>query len=147
MPASGISLVDANVWLALAVDAHVHHQTAMNWFAGQAESTCAFCRLTQLALLRHLTNPKIMDSANVQTQNQAWGVYDAFVSDPRVIYLEEPAGLTATFKALTRGSRPAHKDWSDAFLASFAICSGLEVVRFDADFTRFRNLTLRRLHV
>jgi len=60
MPASGSSLVDANVWLALAVDAHVHHAPALNWFAAQAEGSRAFCRLTQLALLRHLTNGKIM---------------------------------------------------------------------------------------
>jgi predicted nucleic acid-binding protein len=67
MKASGISLVDANVWLAIALDGHVHHAAALAWFDGQAEGTCAFCRITQLAFLRHLTNPKIMGAANVRS--------------------------------------------------------------------------------
>jgi hypothetical protein len=29
MTASGISLVDANVWLAIAVDGHIHHSAAV----------------------------------------------------------------------------------------------------------------------
>lgn len=74
MTVSGISLVDANVWLAIAVDGHIHHAAAVMWFDSQAEGTSAFCRITQLALLRHLTNPKIMGAANVQTQS-AHGEY------------------------------------------------------------------------
>ncbi len=31
MTVSGISLVDANVWLALAVDGHIHHAAAVAW--------------------------------------------------------------------------------------------------------------------
>ena len=61
MPASGvIKLVDANVWLAVAFSGHVHHAPAKTWFEGQNDATCAFCRVTQMALLRHLTNSKIM---------------------------------------------------------------------------------------
>ena len=72
MTVSGVSLVDANVWLALAVDAHFHHATARAWFEGQPDESCAFCRITQMALLRHLTNAKIMGAANVLAQQQAW---------------------------------------------------------------------------
>ena len=85
MPASGNNLVDANIWLALAVDAHRHHAPALSWFAVQGDGSCAFCRLTQLALLRHLTNGKIMGPANVQTQEQAWRVYESLARDPRVV--------------------------------------------------------------
>ena len=61
MPASGeIKLADANVWLAIAFSDHVHHVTARDWFDRQTNDTCAFCRIMQLALLRHLTNPAIM---------------------------------------------------------------------------------------
>lgn len=145
MPASGNSLVDANVWLALAVDAHIHHALALRWFAVQAEESSAFCRLTQLALLRHLTNGKIMGAANVQTQEQAWRTYEALAADPRAVYLDEPSGLTAVFKSLSRTPQPAQKQWSDAFLAAFATCLGLEIVTFDADFARFPGLPVRRL--
>lgn len=55
MPASGgISLADANVWLAVAFSDHLHHATAKAWFEGQHDASCAFCRITQMALLRHL---------------------------------------------------------------------------------------------
>lgn len=145
MPASGNSLVDANVWLALAVDAHRHHAPALNWFAVQADGSCAFCRLTQLALLRHLTNGKIMGPANVQTQEQAWRVYESLARDPRIVYMDEPPGLTAGFKSLTQTPQPAQKRWSDAFLAAFAKCLGLELVTFDADFTSFTGLSVRLL--
>ena len=145
MPACGVNLIDANVWLALAVDAHAHHAAARDWFAAQADGSCAFCRLTQLAILRHLTNVKILGLANVQTQERAWHAYETLAADPRVIYLDEPPGLTAVFKSLTQTSQPAQKRWTDAFLAAFAMCRGLEVVTFDADFAGFKGLSVRLL--
>ncbi len=145
MKASGVSLVDANVWLALAVDGHIHHDAAANWFDGQAEGACAFCRITQLALLRHLTNQKIMGEANVQTQVEAWQAFEALSADPRVVFLDEPPGLTAIFKSLTQLSRPGHKRWTDAFLAAFAVGHGLEVATLDADLTSFPGLSVNLL--
>ena len=145
MTVSGTRLVDANVWLAIAVEAHIHHAVAAPWFDGQSQGTCAFCRITQLALLRHLTNPKIMGAANVQTQVEAWRAFETLVSDPRVVYLEEPRGLTTLFKSLTGLPRPAHKRWTDAFLAAFALGFGLEVVTFDADFSSFPGLSVQLL--
>lgn len=145
MAASGISLVDANVWLALAVDAHVHHRAALAWFDGQPAGTCVFCRLTQMAFLRHLTNAKIMGAANVLTQEQAWHAYEDLMADPRVTYVEEPAGLTSVFRSLTQSQQPAQKRWTDAFLAAFAMSLGLEVVTFDTDFKSFPGLSVRWL--
>ncbi len=61
MPASGvIDLADANLWLALVFSDHAHHGKAKAWFDAQPDGTCAFCRVTQMALLRHLTNSRIM---------------------------------------------------------------------------------------
>lgn len=145
MTVSGISLVDANVWLALAVDAHQHHHVALAWFDCQPEASCGFCRITQLALLRHLTNSKIMGSANVLSQEEAWQVYEAFSADPRVVFLDEPKGLAPAFRALSSGTTPAHKKWTDAFLAAFAICHSVEVVTFDADFQSLPGIKLRLL--
>lgn len=134
MTASGISLVDANVWLALAVDAHPHRVPAQAWFDCQPDASCAFCRVTQMALLRHLTNAKILGAVNVLSQQQAWQTYEALVVDPRVVYLHEPVGLTRTFKSLTQSEFPSHKQWTDAYLAAFAECLSLEVVTFDTGF-------------
>ncbi|MDB6033428.1 MAG: hypothetical protein JWM16_3766, partial [Verrucomicrobiales bacterium] len=83
MPAPGvIKLVDANVWLALAFSDHAHHVTAKEWFALRSEGSCAFCRVTQMALLRHLTNAKIMGTFT-QSQQDAWKHYDGFLRDAR----------------------------------------------------------------
>jgi uncharacterized protein len=138
-------LVDANVWLAIAVDGHAHHVPAVRWFDGQAEGTCAFCRITQLALLRHLTNPKIMGEANVQTQAEAWLAYEALATDPRVLFVDEPTVIGAVFKSLTQLSRPAHKRWTDAYLAAFATAIHAEVVTFDADFNRIPGVAVKLL--
>ena len=54
-------------------------------------------------------------------------------------------GLTAAFKSLTQIPRPAHKRWTDAFLAAFAQRLGSEVVTFDSDLTTFPGVTVRLL--
>ncbi len=136
MPASGIKLADANVWLAYAADGHQHHLQAKQGFDAQAESSCAFCRVTQLALLRHLTNSRIMGE-NVLTQAAAWVLYEQLQNDPRVIFLDEPSGLESTFRNLTQAEAPAHDRWTDGYLAAFAAASGRQLVTFDQGFRRF----------
>lgn len=143
MPASGvIKLPDANVWLALAFSDHVHHAKARVWFDGQSSGACAFCRVTQLALLRHLTNAKIM-GAFVQSQQDAWLNSDKFNGDPRVIFLDEPPGVEAAFRNFTQATSPLHGLWTDAYLAAFAIQTQSQLVTFDQGFNRFAGLDLR----
>lgn len=139
-------MLDANVWLALAVEGHVHHAAARAWFEAPArlDGSCAFCRVTQLALLRHLTNARIMGAA-VQTQAQAWACYEAFAADPRVIFLEEPGSIAAVFKALTQAAFPGHERWTDAYLAAFALAAKAEIVTFDTGFRGTDGLTVRLL--
>jgi toxin-antitoxin system PIN domain toxin len=145
MTASGISLVDANVWLAIAVDGHVHHATATNWFNAQPDGACAFCRITQLALLRHLTNAKIMGEANVLSQIDAWHAFEALAADSRVLYLDEPHGLGVVFKSFTQRSVPGHKRWTDAYLAALAATLSLEVVTFDTGLTGYAGVSVKLL--
>ena len=145
MPASGeIKLVDANVWLALAFSDHLHHGKAKEWFDPQGNGTCAFCRVTQLALLRHLTNTKIM-GAFVQTQQSAWKNLDKLMADPRIAFLHEPAGLEPAFRALTQATTPSHATWTDAYLAAFAVGHMAQIVTFDQGFSRFSGLDLQAL--
>ena len=107
MPASGeIRLADANVWLAVAFSDHVHHTQAKAWFEAQSDGTCGFCRVTQMALLRHLTNTKIMGQF-VQSQQDAWANYDKLANDPRVVFLAEPATLEYAFRNFTRVTAPS----------------------------------------
>ena len=145
MPASGgIKLVDANVWLALAFSDHLHHAPAKTWFTAQKDTTCAFCRVTQMALLRHLTNSRIMGSF-VQSQQSAWKTFDKLANDPRVVFLAEPVALEAAFRNFTQANSPSHALWTDAFLAALAIGSHAQLVTFDQEFRRFAGLDLQVL--
>jgi predicted nucleic acid-binding protein len=99
------------------------------------------CRITQLALLRHLTNSKIM-GADVCSQARAWQVNDAFAVDPRVIFFDEPAALETNFRSFTQSAESGHALWTDAYLAAFAIGCGFELASLDADFQRFTGLTV-----
>jgi predicted nucleic acid-binding protein len=94
------------------------------------DATFAFCRFTQLGLLRLLTAGAVM-SDEVMTQPQAWAAYDRWLKDPRVEFVDEPAEIETRFRALTRLRQPATKDWADSYLAAFATVGQLTLVTFD----------------
>lgn len=144
MPASGIKLLDVNVWLALAYSNHQHHAKAKAWFETQAEDTCAFCRITQMALLRLLTNTKIM-GPSIQNQLNAWKIYDQMQNDDRVSYLPEPPNLEQIFRTFTQKSSPSQSLWTDAYLAAFAVATGSQFITLDLGFDRFNGLDLFQL--
>ena len=132
MPPSTTSLFpDINVWVALTYEGHVHHAGAAAWFAElQSDAALAFCRFTQLGLLRLLTTAAVMGD-EVMTQPQAWAAYDQWLQDPRVRFVDEPSDLEPRFRSLTRRRQPATKDWADSLLAAFATAGGLTLVTFD----------------
>jgi predicted nucleic acid-binding protein len=54
-------LCDSNVWLALALSKHVHHSAAREWLGTVEEpASVLFCRATQQAFLRLLTNASVL---------------------------------------------------------------------------------------
>ena len=136
MPTSKTYLPDVNVWIALTFDGHVHHQAARRWL-NEIEETVAFCRITQMGLLRLVTNRKVMGEA-VLTQAQAWSDYDQFQKDPRVIFLNEPADLEDIWRGLTEQQNPKHS-WTDAYLLAFAKARDLAIVTFDQALTSVQN--------
>jgi len=122
---------DVNVWIALTSERHFHHAVAARWFAGLGEdSRLCFCRITQLSLLRLLTTPAVM-GPEVMNQPEAWQIYDRWLDDPRIAFLDEPAGLEPAFRSHSRRRRPAPKEWADSYLLAFAAVSGLKLVTFD----------------
>ena len=132
MPPSTTSLFpDINVWVALTYEGHAHHSNAAEWFSTVSrDATLAFCRFTQLGLLRLLTADAVMKD-EVMSQPQAWVAYDRWLDDPRVELLGEPAEIETRFRALTRLRQPATKDWADSYLAAFATVGELTLVTFD----------------
>ena len=122
---------DVNVWVALTSDRHAHHAVAARWFASLDEDArLCFCRITQISLLRLLSTQAVMGT-EVMTQPEAWQIYDRWLDDPRVAFLDEPYGLEEAFRDYSRRRIPAPKEWADAYLLAFAAVSGLRLVTFD----------------
>jgi toxin-antitoxin system PIN domain toxin len=126
-------LVDVNVWVALAYSLHVHHDLAKRWFETIGVDQAYFCRLTQLGLLRLLTNPHVM-GPNVMTQPRAWQTYDELDQDLRVSFLAEPEQVVSAMRQLTRAYRSGPNAWTDAYLGAFAKAAGLTIVTMDRGF-------------
>jgi toxin-antitoxin system PIN domain toxin len=136
MPKSSRSFLfpDVNVWIALTSDRHLYHVIAARWFASlDEESRLCFCRITQLSLLRLLTTQTVM-GPEVMTQPEAWQVYDRWLDDPRIAFLDEPTGLEHAFRSHSRRRSPSPKGWADSYLLAFAATSGLRLVTFDQAF-------------
>jgi toxin-antitoxin system PIN domain toxin len=133
-------LADINVWLALVFDAHVHHPSALDWFNAITDEIAAFCRLTQQGFLRLANNPNVF-GADAVSADEAWKLYDKTLSDYRVAYCEEPAGLETVWRKLTTGRSFSPKLWNDAYLAAFAETAAFEVVTFDRGFTQYKDVT------
>jgi toxin-antitoxin system PIN domain toxin len=134
---------DVNVWIALTWQKHIHHLAATGWFGGLREDArLGFCRITQLSFLRLLTTSAVMGS-DVRSQADAWGIYDRWLDDPRVVFLDEPAALEQSFRTHSARRDPSPKDWADSYLLAFASVSGLRLVTFDRSFRgRTQNLVL-----
>jgi toxin-antitoxin system PIN domain toxin len=136
MPKSSRSFLfpDVNVWIALTSDRHLHHIIAARWFASlDEESRLCFCRITQLSLLGLLTTQAVMGQ-EVMTQPEAWQIYDRWLDDPRIAFLDEPTGLEQAFRSHSRRRSPLPKEWADSYLLAFAAVSGLRLVTFDQSF-------------
>ncbi|MGQ0510099.1 MAG: TA system VapC family ribonuclease toxin [Betaproteobacteria bacterium] len=139
-------LPDLNVWIALSVDNHVHHDRARRYWreeGAQVPKIC-FCRQTVLGFLRLLTQPKLMGAATCSPA-QAAARYEALRALPEVALAPEPAGCEAAFLGYARTPGFPARLWSDAYLAAFARSAHLRLVTFDADFARFEGLACLRL--
>ncbi len=125
-----LNFLDANVYLALLWNRHIHSESAWHWFDQAEEEQFFFCRFTQLTVLRLLTNEKVMGS-DAKTMLQAWTVWDQLSADPRIKFLPEPEGFDGEFRTRSRLSIRSPKFWADAYLLTFASLLGLKVVTFD----------------
>ena len=72
-----------------------------------------------------------MGPREVMKQLAAWRAYDAWLSDNRIAFLDEPAQLERLLREHSQLSVAAPKDWADSYLAAFALASQLTLVTFD----------------
>lgn len=122
---------DTNLWVALTHAGHVHHDIARDWYASlETDARFHFCRFTQFGFLRLLTAAAVM-GPDTMTQAEAWTIYDRWMADDRVGFLEEPPGVERRLRALTRLKTASPKTWADAYLIAFADASQATLVTFD----------------
>lgn len=131
-------LPDVNVWLALCSDRHEFHGVAIDWLAGVLEPLY-FCRLTQMALLRLLTNPKVMGE-DLRSPEQAIDVYRELTSDERIQFAPEPSGVESLWFSLMTIPLANGSTWTDGWLAAFSLAHGSRLVSFDSGMRRWTRL-------
>jgi len=127
---AGSNFLDANVWIALLWERHVHFERAREWFDNADDEELLFCRVTQMAVLRLLTTEAVM-GVDTRSMAGAWTAWDQLAADSRIVYMAEPAGLDREFRARSRLSSRSPKVWADAYLLAFAAAAGATLVTFD----------------
>jgi toxin-antitoxin system PIN domain toxin len=141
-----VNLPDSNVWLALALSAHVHHRAAREWLESVEDpGTILFCRATQQSFLRLLTHAAVLAPyGNPPLTNvEAWNAYGSLIADDRIVLqATEPARLESRWRQLALRETASPKLWMDAYLAAFALAGGCRLVTSDRSFRQFDELDL-----
>ncbi len=139
----GDDLPDVNVWLALAVMQHPHHDAAAAYWKNLTGRSIWFCRITMLGLVRLLSQPKVMGEQALSL-TQAMAAYHQFAALPEVGLQAEPADCGDQLQRFLSTDTPARL-LTDAYLAAFAVSARMRMVTFDKDFDRFLGLDCLRL--
>ena len=124
-----MKIPDVNVWLAAAWSRHSQHVQAKNWVDAE-QGELAFCRITQMAFLRLLTNPAVTGT-DALSRRQAWEVFEKLIADPRIRLIGEPLGLETLWTAFSKRPDKSHLLWTDDYMAAFAQAADAELVTFD----------------
>lgn len=122
-------LMDVGAWLALVYEGQPRHQAVLAWKA-RTDDALVLCRVTQMSLLRLLTNPAIM-AEDVLTRVQAWTVLDGLTSDSQVAWSSEPAALEPLWRSFSARDEQSHKLWTDDYLAAFALAGSIPFATLD----------------
>jgi uncharacterized protein len=125
-------LPDVNVWIALSWELHAHHEVATGWFNNlPAEDRIYFCRISQMGMLRLLTNPAVLSKSAVSTA-EAWEIFDEWVVRGGVEMLDEPANVERNFRRDSRLHSGKGSHWTDSYLLSIASQYDVRLVTLDA---------------
>lgn len=103
------------------------------------------CLPVRMALLRLLTNVRVMGSSTLQPE-QAWNVLDQLLNDPRIRWIDAtPSAHDSNWQSNIAGREPSPDLWTDAWLAAIAQATDCDMVTFDRGFRSFAQLKLRLL--
>ena len=138
-------LLDASVWIPLSAPEHVHYLRARRYWDEESRDDLAFCRVTALALLRHLTNAKILRRCIFGWRLRHGKALETWLAVPRITLLAEPPGIDEILAKWAGKLNLRSGHWTDAYLAAFALASGCRLVAFDDDFHRYPGIEFLHL--
>ena len=121
-------LADVNVFLALLWPRHVHHTAAQAWFAAQGHRNWATNSITQIGVLRLLTNPAITGGAVNATTALETLAEATRHANHRFWPLDRP--VTALLNGGASGLI-GHRQWTDLILLRQAAERKGKMVTFD----------------
>ncbi len=138
-------IADVNVLLPVLTEGHAHREPALDWWESCDDGDVGLCLPVRMALLRLLTNARVMGSGTLRPE-QAWEAVAQLIDDPRVVLVEQaPQTHGEHWEANIAGREPSPNLWTDAWLAAFAQATDCEMATFDRDFRSFSGLKLRLL--
>ncbi len=77
--------------------------------------------------------------------DQAWEASTAWLRDPRIAFMDEPATLQQAWQRFGCVRTVSPKLWMDAYFAAFARAADLQLVTTDKAFKQFKGLDLHLL--
>jgi toxin-antitoxin system PIN domain toxin len=98
--------------------------------------------MTQNSFLRLISSEAIFREDAVSNR-EAVAIYARFRSDPRIGWIDEPAGLEAVLLKAATYRSPPPKRWMDAYLFACARLSSAEIVTFDRGFRQYESEGLK----
>jgi predicted nucleic acid-binding protein len=75
----------------------------------------------------------------------AWQNYLDWRMQPEIEFVPEPPGIEAVITDWYRSGLATAKNWTDLYLAAFALTAGLRLVTFDSDFQKLPGIELLHL--
>lgn len=127
-------LLDANVLIALAWPEHSSHGQASRWFASHAREGWATCPMTQVALVRILSNPAF--SPRALTPSGALLVLSRNVEHPGHQFWSDSIQLGKALERMPRAPS-GHQQITDAYLIALAIANRGKLVTLDRGVQQF----------
>ena len=119
-------LLDVNVLIALAWDAHEHHTRAHAWFGRLVNGSFATCNVTQSGFVRLSLNPKVVHCQIGVTD--AFEKLESFTNHPKHNFCEDGA-LQKELPAWQRVT--GHTQVTDTNLLLIAHRHGRKLATFD----------------
>jgi toxin-antitoxin system PIN domain toxin len=111
------ALLDLNILTALLWPAHEHHDTAHRWFHARGNACWATCALTQLGVVRIVSNPAF--SRDALSPPGAVALLAANLSHAAHEFWTETLQLPAAIKGMEPGVQ-GYRQLTDAYLLALA---------------------------